>query len=174
VASSNVKRVSTIAVAGLPGRLVLCPCPGHWDRPGPREPGSDAAVAEDLADLAGRGVIGLLSLLEDHSFPGGVRAFGAAVQRANLTWAHMPIPDYGAPGESFAEPWSKLGLPGRLASGENWAVHCFAGLGRTGLVAAHVLIEAGSSPDDAIAQIRREHAPEAIETEVQVDYLHAI
>lgn len=55
-------------------------------------------------------------------------------------------------------------------SGGCLALHCHAGAGRSGLIAAWLLMEQGLTVTDAIDQVRTHH-PEAIETDAQVDWL---
>jgi ADP-ribosyl-[dinitrogen reductase] hydrolase len=49
-------------------------------------------------------------------------------------------------------------------------MHCYAGLGRTGTIAARLLVEHGMRPDVAIAQVRKIR-PGSIETLEQEDYV---
>lgn len=170
---SASKPASIIALPGIAGKLVLAPCPGLWR--GRPSPGADSvvALARDLDHLAGLGAGGLLSLVEAHELPCETELFAKAVGDAGLEWAHAAIPDYSAPTAAFAEDWHRLALMRRLAAGENWAIHCRAGLGRTGTVAALLLIEGGLEAEAAIAKIRHEHAAGAIETSAQVEYLIA-
>ncbi|MGO4671328.1 protein-tyrosine phosphatase family protein [Bosea sp. 2YAB26] len=170
---SASKPGSIIALPGIAGKLVLAPCPGSWR--GRPLPGADPvlALAQDLDHLARLGAGGLLSLVEAHELPCEQKLFSVAVRETGLEWAHAAIPDYSAPTAAFAEDWQKLALLRRLAAGENWAIHCKAGLGRTGTVAALLLIECGLEAEAAIAKIRHEHAAGAIETPAQVEYLIA-
>jgi ADP-ribosyl-[dinitrogen reductase] hydrolase len=60
-------------------------------------------------------------------------------------------------------------LQAQLCAGETIGLHCGAGLGRTGTVAALILIERGFTPSEAIAAVRRAR-PGAIETAAQLSY----
>lgn len=160
---------SVIGIPGHAGRILLCACPGRWGEAS-NHPSGDTA-ARDLDRLATAGAVALLSLVEAAELPGGRDDYAVAVAAAGLRWAHLPIRDFGTPDGDFSREWHNLALLDRLSAGENWAIHCRAGLGRTGLVAARLLIEAGSSPAAAIARIRREHSAGAVETQAQSDYL---
>ena len=58
----------------------------------------------------------------------------------------------------------------RLVAGERLVIHCYAGLGRTGLLAARLLIEFGEPPQRAIGLVRRARSG-AIQTYEQEAYL---
>jgi protein-tyrosine phosphatase len=55
----------------------------------------------------------------------------------------------------------------------NVAVACMGGVGRTGTVAACALVQAGVSPDDAIATVRAVRHPTAVETAEQERFVAA-
>ena len=164
--------VSRLDLPGFAGALLLGPCPGRRKET-LDDAASQAALTEDLTRLAGLGATGLLSLVETKELPGGLDGFAATVRAAGLEWTHLPIPDYGVPDAGFMTGWRKLDLARRLREGESWAIHCRAGLGRTGTVAALLLVENGAGAAEAIAQIRREHDAAAVETEAQADFLIA-
>lgn len=131
------------------------------------------SVAEDLARIRGEGAMTLVSLVEEHEFRHArVDDFRGAVTGAGLEWCHLPIPDFGVPGSSFEEAWQEAGpgLRWRLAQGGRVVLHCYAGLGRTGLVAARLLIEFGEPPLRAIALVRTIR-PGAIQSSRQEAYL---
>ncbi len=164
--------VSRLDLPGFAGALLLGPCPGRRQE-APDDATSQTALAEDLSRLAGLGATGLLSLVETQELPGGFDGFAAAVHAAGLAWRHLPIPDYGVPDAGFMADWRKLDLSRRLREGESWAIHCRAGLGRTGTIAALLLVENGAGAAEAIARIRREHDAAAVETEAQANFLIA-
>ena len=169
---SPAPSVSRLNLPGFVGALLLGPCPGRRQET-LDEAASLAMLMEDLSRLTVLGATGLLSLAEAKELPGGSDAFAAAVRAAGLEWTHLAIPDYGVPDAVFMSGWRKLDLAHRLQQGENWAIHCRAGLGRTGTVAALLLVENGVGATEAIAQIRREHDAAAIETKAQENFLIA-
>jgi protein-tyrosine phosphatase len=169
---SPAPSVSRLALPGFAGALLLGPCPGRR-KEALDDAASRAALTEDLSRLAEMGATGLLSLVEAKELPDGLDGFAAAVRAARMEWTHLPIPDYGVPDAGFMAGWRRLDLARRLRTGENWAIHCRAGLGRTGTIAALLLVQNGTSAADAIAHIRREHDAAAVETEAQADFLTA-
>ncbi|BCB18143.1 hypothetical protein OCUBac02_10370 [Bosea sp. ANAM02] len=165
---SPAPSVSRLALPGFAGAVLLGPCPGRRGEV-LDDSAARAALAEDLARLGRMGATGLLSLVEAREFPEG---FAAAIHAAGLEWVHLPIPDYGVPDAAFMAGWRKLDLADRLREGESWAIHCRAGLGRTGTIAALLLVENGAGAAEAIARIRREHDAAAVETAAQEGFLN--
>ena len=61
----------------------------------------------------------------------------------------------------------------QLKRGENIVVHCRGGRGRSGLLAARLLVEMGVDPEAAILQVRAAN-PLAIETPVQEAHIRGL
>lgn len=158
-----------IADTGLGVGLTFCP--GKHDayaRSGAWARDLDA----DLAALAAWGTRVLVTLIEPFEFDLlGVPGLPAAAS-ARFTWLHLPIRDGGIPDAAWEDRWAEVGpaLHTRLAAGDRVVVHCRGGLGRAGLVAARLLVEAGVAPDAALRRVRAVR-PGAVETEVQLRYV---
>lgn len=90
-----------------------------------------------------------------------------------MAWRHAPIPDMHAPDERFEALWPALvaELKETLDRGGRVAVHCRAGLGRTGVVAALLAIEFGDTPAQAIRRVRATRR-RVIETPGQRRYVY--
>ena len=162
-------------VEGAPGRLAMLPCPG-WSDPHARDAGSQPAVRADLRRLAALGASMLVSLLGDEELASlGAAHVGALCAELHLAWAQCPIVDFEPPGIAFEQAWVLVApvVHRRLDRGELVGLHCRGGLGRSGTIAARILIERGAAPADAIATVRR-HRPGAIETAGQEAHLNAI
>ncbi|WP_145135349.1 protein-tyrosine phosphatase family protein [Roseomonas gilardii] len=135
-----------------PGALAAMHCPGrHGD------------LTADVAALRRWGANWLLSLCEPGEFPDAA-ALEARLARAHIGWVRFPIPDYGIPDPA----WRVLAgqTLERLDAGERVAIHCWGGRGRSGTLAAALLLARGLSAPEAIAQVRRAR-PGAIETPEQ-------
>ncbi len=151
------------------GILGLTLCPGKKD-PGN---GWDRDLDADLASVARWRAGTLLTLIEDHEFRLlEVEAMGHTVRQLGMDWMHLPIRDVDVPDIRFETGWRNAGplLHARLEAGERVAIHCRGGIGRTGLVAALILVERGWSGEDAIRHVRAAR-PGAIETRAQERYV---
>ena len=62
-------------------------------------------------------------------------------------------------------------MRGRLQAGERIVIHCFVGLGRTGMIAARILVEIGMESAAAIAQVR-EVDSRRIRTDHRLEFIH--
>jgi ADP-ribosyl-[dinitrogen reductase] hydrolase len=117
----------------------------------------------------------VLALLEDHEYASlGIAHFKEAVFRAGLPWDFAPIPDGGVPGLEFDLAWGEIAPRSRqiLDNGGRILIHCRAGLGRTGLVAACLLVDFGATSEEAIDAVRTAR-PSAIETSEQERYIRS-
>lgn len=144
------------------GAIGMSPCPGGpaWDA---------GALARDMEALRAMNVAVLVSLITAReNVPRAPREIGDAAARAGLEWHWLPIPDMHRPDRDFEERWATAGraLRARLRRGERVLVHCRGGRGRSGTVAARLLVELGVDAERAIAQVRAVN-PDAIETAAQ-------
>ena len=153
--------------------LSLCPGkidPGAMTGPTRRDLGADLAVVKNWgATLA-------VSLLEDFELELlGVKDLGKAITESGMEWRHWPVIDGSAlvlRENHKNNQWDEQirEFAARLDNGEKIFIHCRGGLGRTGTLAARILIEMGESPQDAINLVRQAR-PGAIETPEQEKYL---
>lgn len=115
----------------------------------------------------------LLSLVEAREFKRlGVADLAVEARRAGLVWRHLPIRDMHPPDARFERSWETHAdeIEALLKSDGRLVLHCAGGLGRTGTVAARLLIDRGFSASRAIEAVRAAR-PGAIETASQEAYL---
>jgi atypical dual specificity phosphatase len=111
-----------------------------------------------LGDLANRGTRVLINLHERPHKP-------EVLARHGLTEVHLPVADFTPPTLAQLER-GVAAIEQAVARGDRVAVHCGAGLGRTGTLLACYLVARGAGADEAIARIRAVR-PGSVETPEQ-------
>ena len=122
------------------------------------KPGKWRPVEEDLEFLKISGIRSILSLVEEELQLENYR-------KAGFHAHHVPVDDFHAPTMEQIEDCVKY-----IASNGPIYVHCYAGYGRAGTIAAAWLIRNGMTAMDAIRTIRNLR-PGAIEVDAQFDSL---
>ncbi|PSV22120.1 phosphatase [Photobacterium leiognathi subsp. mandapamensis] len=146
--------------------LVLTPCPGTKGTP----------LVESIDQLKAQGVTIVVTALSMKEMEAkSVGALPLVVQQVGLKWFNTPIEDDCAPDESFQPHWDAISpaLHQALDNGEKVALHCMGGSGRTGLLAAHLLLEKQWQLDDVITQVQALR-PNAFTKDVQAEYIRRI
>lgn len=155
------------------GTIGLAPCPGLRVRSLLFSGGYQELLA-DLETIRDWGAVALVSLVEMEEMTRiGVAEMPALADQCSLAYYHLPIMDMDVPDENFEERWRSDGaeLKRLLSSGQSIVIHCMAGLGRTGTIAARLLVELGEAPDVAIRCVRRAR-PGAIQTIQQERHIY--
>jgi protein-tyrosine phosphatase len=136
-----------IGMTLFPGRRDHLSYRGEWARD----------LDADLDKIVGWKPDCILTLVEQHEFDQlGVPKFEDQVRARGLPLKILPIRDAGVPDDVFEQEWITAGWQVRrmLRNGGRILVHCRAGLGRTGTIAARLLVELGSEPEQAIRAVR--------------------
>jgi len=144
--------------------------PGRSERAGVV---SGRDLKDDLAVVSGWTPMSVVSLVERPEFDlMGVPGFSEAIARVSVDWHHLPIADMEVPDAVFEQAWVYHGhvLRQRLQAGGRVLLHCRAGLGRSGMIAARLLVELGADPEAAISTVRVAR-PGAIETVAQASHV---
>ena len=138
---------------------------------GPRPRGGDW-LEDDIANWKRARVNTVLSLLmpdEEQHFD--LRDEAGEVRRQGMGFTSFPIPDRQVP-KSEAKLAEVLESVSRdLSSGKNVLIHCRQGIGRSGLVAACLLVKNGTSPGAAVESVTTARGISVPETEEQRDWI---
>jgi len=146
--------------AGVPMRLAIMARPraGEW-------------LADEVANWEREGVEIVASLLE----PDEVRELEleqepTLCRRHGIEFRSFPIPDHSLPTDDAAA----MRFAAELArAGKTVAIHCRAGIGRSSLMAAAVLICSGVQGDVALAAIEAARGLPVPDTDAQADWVLA-
>jgi protein tyrosine/serine phosphatase len=82
--------------------------------------------------------------------------YHAAVQNGGISfeWLHLPVPNFGVPQDQKAFREGVDRVVQALQAGQPVMLHCAAGMGRTGSMAACVLKALGLPTDEALERVR--------------------
>jgi ADP-ribosyl-[dinitrogen reductase] hydrolase len=158
----------------LGGRIGLTPCPGTVRFPSARESWRHD-IATDFDVIAAWGAAAVVTLVQAAELTRPtLDDLRAHTERRRMAWYHWPIRDMAVPSTDLEARWKDVGAPLRVLLGERRHVllHCMGGLGRSGMVAARLLVELGEEPRTAIQRVRAAR-PGAIETAAQEAYVLA-
>lgn len=144
---SLVHPFSAMSVLDGVGHILFTPCPGT----------KEVGLQTSLEQLATAGASAILTLMpKDEMQRNAVIDLPELCAQLSLQWFHLPIEDDHAPEEAFAQAWesAKDAVHALLNDGKNIAIHCKGGSGRTGLVAAQILVERGVPLEEVIERVR--------------------
>lgn len=139
----------------VPGRLAGSAQPGghHYDLSG-----DQSGLLADLDELAAQGLGALVTLTEQPLREDLVRSRG-------MDYLHLPLADMQAPSLEEIARFVAYVQQAQIRQ-QAVAVHCRAGLGRTGTMLASYLVSQGYRAREAVAAIRQER-PGSVETPEQ-------
>ncbi|MDQ3568432.1 MAG: hypothetical protein M3397_10180, partial [Actinomycetota bacterium] len=116
----------------------------------------------------------LVSLIEGHEY--GVyemEEYAEEARAAGISVEEFPIVDVNVPHEEQVGEYADLvgKIIGFLRESRNTVVHCRGGIGRTGTVAASVLVGLGHDAEEAIRIVRAARGPRMLEAYSQEEYV---
>jgi len=149
-----------------PGRLAVASRPrgGDW-------------LEDEMSDWRKAGIDTVLSLLmaeEEQDLD--LKNEARKVKAQGMKFMSFPIPDRQVPRSESEVAAIVEKLDADLSSGKNVVVHCRQGIGRTGLVAACLLVTKGLSPGAAVESLsaaRGLQVPETAEQRRWIDHYAA-
>ena len=131
------------------------------------------SLRDELAVLRRIGVETIASLLEpSEEAELELRSEGRFAEELGLKFLNFPIADRGVPTRSVEFHRFTESLADDVRNGRGVAVHCRAGIGRSGLAAAAVLVSLGHEPREVFAMISKARGVDVPDTEEQIDWFH--
>ncbi|KEJ91088.1 putative protein-tyrosine phosphatase [Sulfitobacter donghicola DSW-25 = KCTC 12864 = JCM 14565] len=132
------------------------------------------AIHRDLQAIQRSGVNTVVSLLEPTEAENvGLAKQGETCAELGLAFINHPIRDMHLPQpNSFAALAG--GLASRMRNGEHVAVHCFASIGRSGMLSCAILGHFGYGPDTAIEHVSKMRGVPVPDTTEQAAFIREI
>jgi protein-tyrosine phosphatase len=150
-----------------PGKLALASRPrgGDW-------------LEEEMAGWRRSGIDTVLSLLTPEEEKDlDLKPEAREAKAHGMKFASLPIPDRQVPNSESELSAVLDGIDADLSAGKNVVIHCRQGIGRTGLVAACLLVAKGQTPEDAVKTLssaRGNAVPETTEQRHWIDHYAAV
>src|SRR5690348_16390546 len=96
---------------------------------------------------------------------------GAVAKSNGVRFVSFPIPDRGVPASTREALQLFSTIATALEEGKNVAVHCRQGIGRSGLIAAGVLLRSGLAVEKAIEVVSAARGETVPETSTQLQWI---
>ena len=144
-------------------KLIFTPCPGT----------KAVSVADALKSFKEAGAQAVITMMTmDELIENQADAIPSLCAELGMDWYHLPVEDGCAPDAPFAQAFAlhKTTLLNAVNAGSTMVIHCHGGSGRTGLMAAILVLESGYEAADVKARIQRIR-PKSLTSPVQVNYL---
>lgn len=155
----------TLIPFGLPGKAYRAPMPF-----GPFDTG-----VSTLNEMRQAGVSCVFTLVEAFEWQRYANCdLPMCYQNAGIEMIHLPIVDFEAPPDVKAYLEAVSQALALCKQGNSIAVHCFAGIGRTGtFLAGMARLHFGWQGEQAVDWVRQ-FVPNALENHVQVEFIQAL
>lgn len=155
--SPDIYKVELIGSGSL--SVMAKPVSGEW-------------IEDEFSGIASWGIDRIVSLLENHEASEvGLGAEQQLAEKYDMEFISYPIPDRGLPSSVKEYLEFTKRLYHETAGGLNTVIHCRAGIGRTGIIAAGVLLHCGFEPKDAIDHISKQRGVAVPDTQEQIDWV---
>ncbi|MGH6794851.1 MAG: protein-tyrosine phosphatase family protein [Methylocella sp.] len=137
----------------------------------PRPRGGDWLDGE-IASWRGQGIDVIVSLLQGSEVEVlGLQREPGLCRDASMEFISFPLPDRGVPSTTCKTRAFAAAIVTRLNEGKAVALHCRAGIGRSSLIAACVLVLLGMTPATAFDLIEKARGLKVPDTEGQRDWV---
>ncbi len=135
-------------------------------------PRSGDWLSDEISGWQCAGIKIIVSLLESHE----VRELGLADEKSlcvesDIDFLTFPVPDRGTPKSVSKTASLVTELVSRLRRGDSVGIHCRAGIGRSGLLSACVLLQLGMPLAEVFPALTRARKVPVPDTPAQVEWV---
>ena len=144
-------------------KLIFTPCPGT----------KGVSIVDSLKSLKEAGAQAVITMMTMAELTEKqADTIPSLCAELHMDWYHLPVEDSCAPEEPFAQAFAqqKAILLGLVETGATMVIHCHGGSGRTGMMAAILMLELGYAPAQVKSQIPLIR-PKSLTSPVQANYL---
>jgi protein-tyrosine phosphatase len=132
-------------------------------------------LGDDVDGWRRAGLDVVVSLLEEHEAAQlELGHEGEIAESKGIRFISFPIPDRGVPASTRDARSLLSNLSGALADGKNVAVHCRQGIGRSGLIAAGLLVTSGMEAEKAVRAVSAARGQNIPETPAQLQWIRQL
>lgn len=132
-----------------------------------------ADLEDQVAGWRKAGVDVVVSMMEaDEAEDLGLGRQGQACATAGIEFIRCPVPDHGIPPDHEAVMKAVDQALAHLAAGRTVVAHCFAGIGRSPLFVAGILVRHGLDPETAWQRITVARGHPLPDTDQQWSWVH--
>ncbi len=138
------------------------------------KPVSGEWIEDEFSGLAKLGILQIVSLLKpSEEYEVGLASEKELCQKNNIKFTSYPIEDRGLPASIKEFTNITKSIYHEIAGGMNTVIHCRAGIGRTGIVAAGVLLHAAFEVNEAFERISKVRGVQVPDTQEQYNWVLA-
>ena len=138
------------------------------------KPVSGEYINEEFVGFARLGINKIICLLEDWEQKElGLASEEELCRENGIEYLSFPIPDRGLPKTNSAIILAEK-LHEEICDGKHIAIHCRAGIGRTGIIAGAILLKSGKTSKEAFSLISDARGVQVPDTEEQTNWLNSL
>ncbi|QDV53782.1 protein-tyrosine phosphatase family protein [Gimesia fumaroli] len=136
------------------------------------KPVSGEWIEDEFAGIARWGISHIVSLLEaEEAVEVGLGEEREMAEQHGMQFSSLPLPDRGLPSSVSEFSQFTKSLYSGIQAGASTVVHCRAGIGRAGIVAAGVLLHHGLNTEQAFELVSKQRRIEVPDTPEQYHWI---
>ena len=129
-------------------------------------------IEDEISGIAQEGICVVVSLLEkNEEYSVGLAREEELCEKNGMEFISYPIPDMGLPRSLQTYRDITKNIFDKISNGASVVVHCRAGIGRTGIVTAGVLLHSGMQVEEALEVVSKGRGIQVPDTDEQREWV---